>query len=332
MSGPEETETRKHGAMAELNFEVPESAAGQRLDAWLPEALDRAGETASRSAVQRWIKDGAVTVNGARVKARHTLAAGERIAARPPEPESAVPQPEAMDLSVLHEDEDLIVIDKPAGLVVHPGAGNRSGTLVNGLLHHCGGKLSRLADEDRPGIVHRLDKETSGCLVAAKSDRAYESLVAQFSGRETRKIYLAVVAGVPAAEQGRIENRIGRHPVQRQRMAVRPEPEGKEAVTEYRVIAGGAERGWSTLECRIFTGRTHQIRVHLKESLGCPILGDPIYGRRGKKRRSKPAPPEVSRLMLHACRLEFRHPGSGEEMEFEANVPAEFEGFVREEL
>ncbi|HRQ90549.1 MAG TPA: RluA family pseudouridine synthase, partial [Bacteroidia bacterium] len=230
--------------------------------------------------------------------------------------------PEAIALSILYEDEDIVVVDKPSGLVVHPAAGNADGTLVNALLHHCGGRLCPLAGEDRPGIVHRLDKETSGCLVAAKSELAYHSLVAQFSGRETGKEYLAVTCGIPRDPSGTIVTQIGRHPVNRQRMAVVQAPAGKEAVTDYRVIRSDPQAGWAALECVIHTGRTHQIRVHLKEVLGCPILGDTIYAQVSRQR------PKVARLLLHARKLSFRHPVTGETLRFAAPVPGEFREFV----
>ena len=302
-------------------IEVPPGGAGQRLDAFLPGALGRSGVDVSRSAAQGWIRDGHVTVNGRLVKGRHALSEGDRIAVTVPDPEPDELVPEDIPLAILHEDEDVILIDKPAGLVVHPGSGNAGGTLVNALLHHCGGQLSRLADPDRPGIVHRLDKDTSGVMVAAKSDRAYTSLVAQFSGRETVKFYTAVVAGIPAEETGRIENRIGRHPVQRQRMSVVEDPAGKPAVTEYAVEGLSEPESWARLDCRIFTGRTHQIRVHCAQSLRCPILVDPIYGRSSRQKV------KTGRLMLHARELGFHHPATGAQVRFISPEPAEFGAF-----
>jgi len=320
----------------ERQFTVGEGNAGLRLDQFLPRAMEAADEegpgladgagsvAASRSAVQGWIREGRVTVNGRAVKPRHSVAAGDRVAVSVPAPVSGELEAEAMDLSILYEDEDLVVVDKPPGLVVHPGSGNGSRTLVNGLLHHCGGRLCPLAGEDRPGVVHRLDKDTSGCLVAAKSERAYRSLVAQFSERRTGKEYLAVVAGVPTEPSGTLETRIGRHPVNRQKMAVLPPPAGKEAVTDYRIVRADPERRWAALSCVIRTGRTHQIRVHLKECLRCPILGDAIYGetRRGGI--------EAPRLMLHAWKLDFDHPESDRRMRFEAPVPEAFVAFLDE--
>lgn len=302
---------------------VPGEAAGERLDRFLPAALAGAGgPELSRAALQNWIRDGAVRVNGRTTQPRQSLAGGDWIEVTPPSTGSRAMEGEDIPLVVLFEDEDLIVVDKPPGLVVHPGAGNEGGTLVNALLHHCGGKLSRLADEDRPGIVHRLDKETSGCVVAAKTDQAYESLVAQFSGRETRKEYLAVTEGVPAEVEGHIVTRIGRHPVSRQRMAVLAPPAGKEAITDYRVLRSDPAGAWASLSCIIRTGRTHQIRVHLKEVLHCPILGDTIYAQ--VRRQRVP----VDRLLLHARRLGFRHPLTGATLSFEASVPEAFAPYV----
>ncbi len=310
-------------APAEFRVVVPPGSRGQRLDRFLPEALASAGWGISRAAAQERIKSGEATVNGRRAKPSHPVAAGDEVVVRiPPERPKEGPQPEEIALSILHEDEDLIVVDKPAGLVVHPAAGNPGGTLVNALLHHCGGRLCALAGEDRPGIVHRLDKETSGCLVAAKSEAAYRSLVAQFSGRETGKEYIAVTGGVPARDEGTIVTNIGRHPVNRQRMAVLEAPAGKEAITSYRVLRRDEAGDWATLQCVIRTGRTHQIRVHLKEVLRCPILGDTIYAQVSRQRV------EAERLMLHARSLAFRHPVSGAPLCFEAPLPEAFARFV----
>ncbi len=285
----------------------------------MPVLLAGEQETVSRSVIQSWIREGHVTLNGGKVKGKQTVAPGDSVQVSRPEEKPLELLAEEIPLEILFEDDDLIVINKPVGIVVHPGAGNTTGTLVNALLHHCKGRLSRLADEDRPGIVHRLDKDTSGCLVAAKSDRAYTSLVAQFSGRVTEKHYLAVVEGVPAIETGRIENQIGRHPVNRQKMSVRPKPEGKTAITEYDVIKEDSDRKWASVHCRILTGRTHQIRVHMKETLSCPILGDVIYAKVSRQKT------KVDRLMLHARSLSFAHPAdASQKIEIEAPLPESF--------
>jgi 23S rRNA pseudouridine1911/1915/1917 synthase len=303
-------------------FEVGPAEAGERLDRVLPARLRAGGIDVSRSLLQQWIRDGLVTVNGAAVKPRHSLVEGEKVDVAIPEKESREIAPEPIPLTILHEDEDIIVIDKAPGLVVHPGSGNPRGTLVNALLHHCEGGLCELAGEDRPGIVHRLDKDTSGCLVAAKSERAYRSLVEQFSRRETGKEYIAVTRGIPVEREGTIEARIGRNPGNRQKMAVIPASGGKEAITDYRVLRSDEEERWACLSCIIHTGRTHQIRVHLKECLRTPILGDEIYGNRSRETV------RASRLMLHAWKLSFRHPASGEVMRFEAQLPREFDSFL----
>ncbi len=307
----------------EVRIVASSDSRGMRLDQFLVGALARIGIERSRSAVQELIRSGAVILTAAGGKASYCISGGEEIVIRfPAEKVLGSPEPEAIPLSVLYEDEELIVVDKQPGLVVHPGAGNRDGTLVNALLYHCGGKLSTLAGEDRPGIVHRLDRETSGCLVAAKSDLAYQGLVAQFADRKTGKEYVAVVEGTPKNQQGCIVTQIGRHPVNRQRMAVLTPPAGKEAITDYQILRSDPEMGWSSLRCLIHTGRTHQIRVHCKEVLHCPILGDTIYAQSARQRV------KMSRLMLHARFLNFRHPLSGATLHFEAPMPAEFAVFL----
>ena len=307
---------------AEYRLVVPASASGERFDRYLPTALATAGCEISRAIVQELIKSGGALLGGRQVKPSHSVAAGDEVFVRIEPERSAQLLGEEIPLSILFEDDDLIVIDKAPGLVVHPGSGNPDGTLVNALLYHCRGKLCALAGEDRPGIVHRLDKETSGCLVAAKSEAAYHSLVAQFSGRETEKEYLAVTEGIPARDEGTIETNIGRHPVNRQKMAVVSAPAGKEAITDYRVLRFEARENWAALQCIIHTGRTHQIRVHLKEVLRCPILGDTIYAQVPRQKV------KVDRLMLHARHLAFKHPLTGERLHFEAPLPEAFRSFV----
>lgn len=305
------------------------SPGGERLDRFLAGHGELAAFGLSRARWQRAIRDGMILVDDRVCSPRHSLRGGELIcidtgqlsAAETPPP---APLPEAIALDILFEDDDLIVVNKPVGLVVHPGAGNLGGTLVNALLHHCDGKLATLGgrvDVERPGIVHRLDRDTSGCLVAAKTDPAQRSLVEQFAARHTTKIYRCVVAGRPVDPDGRIETRIARHPVHRQRMANTEGSAGKTAVTDYITVHGADDASWTHIECRLHTGRTHQIRVHMKESLRCPILGDPIYG--------KPArdPVKTGRLMLHAWQLGIHHPKTREAMSFEAPLPAEFERF-----
>ncbi|HQW29788.1 MAG TPA: RluA family pseudouridine synthase [Verrucomicrobiales bacterium] len=305
-----------------LALSVLSEDAGARLDLFLFRALQRIGFETSRSVLQELIKGGKVTVNGREVKPKTTVSLQDRIEVTFPEVVSGELLAQDISLSVLYEDDELIVIDKQPGLVVHPASGNLDGTLVNALLHHCHGKLCPLAGEDRPGIVHRLDKDTSGCLVAAKSELAYHSLVAQFSGRATGKEYLAVTDGIPASAEGTISNRIGRHAVHRQRMAVVAGPAGKEAITDFCIVRSDEMENWASVRCVIHTGRTHQIRVHLKECLRCPILGDPIYSQISKQRV------KVDRLMLHARCLSFKHPVSMELLKFEAPLPEIFLRFV----
>jgi len=285
---------------------------GTRLDAFLHSQLPEM----SRTRIQDLIKEGAALLNGAKAKPSTHLRPNDHISLTIPEAKPVEIVAQDIPLEVLFEDEHLIVINKPAGLVVHPAAGNPDGTLVNALLHHCK-NLSGIGGELRPGIVHRLDKETSGCLVAAKHDLAHTRLTEAFSTRALSKIYLAAVQGVPAADGGRIENLIGRHPVDRKRMAVVTSANvGKEAVTEWRRVA--IHEDCALIECRLLTGRTHQIRVHMRECLKTPILGDTIYA---QPQRQKPKMP---RLMLHAWKLAFTHPITGKELAFEAKAPEEF--------
>ena len=269
----------------------------------------------SRSRIEGLVKAGFVTVNGVLAeKAGQKVAASDAIDVTIPPPVPAVPEPEDIPLDVVYEDDDIVVVNKPAGLVVHPAPGHGAGTLVNALLHHCP-NLSGIGGVARPGIVHRLDQDTSGLIVVAKSQPAMDGLVKAFaSHRNVEKTYLAVCHGQPRLDAGRIENLIGRHPVDRKRMAI-VERNGKVAITNWRVRAAGVRT--SLLECRIETGRTHQIRVHLA-SLGCPIFGDRVYGKGALDRRLDPVP---ARQMLHAWRLALWHPVRNERMSFEAPVP-----------
>ncbi len=305
-----------------IELSVPGISSGLRLDRYLTDAVGEAGREVSRAVMQTWIKDGAVTVNGVAVKPRHTVLEGDRVIVEVPKSVASELLPEAIDLDVLYEDDDIIVVNKSHGLVVHPASGNMTGTLVNALLHHCQGNLCELAGDDRPGIVHRLDKDTSGCLVAAKSEQAYHSLVAQFSGRKTGKKYIAVTNGMPTSEAGTIETNIGRHPGNRQKMAVVEPPGGKDAITDFETLNFDEAGKWATLLCVIRTGRTHQIRVHLKECLHSPILGDPIYGHPKRQKI------QVGRLMLHARELSITHPVTKEKMTFESPLPDAFSPFV----
>lgn len=265
----------------------------------------------SRSRIQQLIRTGFVRLNAAITRPNEPVRTGDQIELRNPPMEKIETRPEAIPLEILFEDDDLIVINKPAGMTVHPGAGHREHTLVNALLHHCR-TLSGIGGKERPGIVHRLDKETSGCLVAAKNDVAHRELSKQFAERTVEKIYLALVAGKMRNETGVIEERIGRHPVHRQRMSA-SSSRGRPARTEYHVLRSSEQA--SLLECRLHSGRTHQIRVHLHH-LGHPVLGDKIYGSRLAK--------NFPRQMLHAWKLGFLHPHSGERKNFEAPLPDDF--------
>lgn len=291
---------------ARHEFVVERVETGVRLDHFL---AARAREI-SRSRLQALVRGGDVTVDGCAVTPSKKMRAGERVVLIVPPPTAATNAPEDIALEILFEDADLIVINKPAGLVVHPAAGHASGTLVNALLHHCGA-LSVIGGVERPGIVHRLDKETSGCLVAAKNDSAHQELARQFASRDVRKIYLAIAAGKFTKKSGLISAAIGRHRIHRQRMAVVPEEKGRAATTGWRVLADLA--AGSLVECTLHTGRTHQIRVHLKH-LGHPLLGDVIYGKRGG----------FSRQMLHAWKLGFSHPRDGKRLDFIAPIPPDF--------
>ena len=292
------------------NWTVDATDNGQRLDRFLVAACP----DFSRVRIQDFIRNGHVVVNKASAKPSWPLKEGDNVTLEIPVESVPVPlEAEEMPLRILFEDDVLLVIDKPAGLVVHPGAGNREGTLVNGLLHHCGG-ISVVGGEDRPGIVHRLDKETSGCLVVAKTELAHRDLSTKFAGREVDKTYLAVTDGIPRMPHGTIEAAIGRHPTHRQKMAV--VERGRDALTRYRVL--GKNLSQALVECHPKTGRTHQIRVHLKH-LGTPVAGDPQYGRRGREVRH----------LLHAWRLSFVHPSSGRRMSFEAPLASDFPEWAR---
>jgi len=295
---------------------IERSVPGDRLDSWLRSRLP----AVSRGAIQRLIEGGHVLVNGKTVKATHTPRAGERVEVRWPEPKPAVALPEDIPLDILHEDEILLVLNKPPGLVVHPASGHEDKTLVNALLHHCRGQLSGIGGVARPGIVHRLDKDTSGCMVVAKNDDAHLALSAQFASRKVQKIYHAIVCGEMAREKGEIRAAIARHSSHRKCMAV-DEEFGREAHTSYRVL----ERlNAATLaEALLHTGRTHQIRVHFK-FLGYPLVGDATYGHRQNQRLEELTGYSAPRQMLHAFFLGFIHPRTGRRMQFEAPLPEDF--------
>ena len=306
---------------------MPGDAAGLRLDRFL---AARAPDL-SRTRLQSLIETGRVLVDGRLRKASHRLRAGEvvRVDVPPPVPLALVPEP--IPLAIVHEDPALLVVDKPAGLVVHPGAGHATGTLVHALLAHCGPTLSGIGGVRRPGIVHRLDRGTSGLLVVAKTDRAHLALARQLKARTVERRYLALVHGAPPHAEGLIEAPIGRDPRDRLRMAVRPAGAGRTAVTRYRVLERFARPvPLTALAVRLGTGRTHQIRVHLA-FLGFPVVGDRTYRRRG----TPPLPPALAPrvaalggLALHAAVLGFTHPETGERLSFEAPPPPAFQALL----
>jgi 23S rRNA pseudouridine1911/1915/1917 synthase len=298
------------------SLKVQGSDAGARLDAWIVRQLPEL----SRARVQALMAEGAVRLGGRPARPSARLRGGEDVIVELPDPVAARPAPEDVSLTVIHEDTRLLVVDKPAGMTVHPGAGRLSGTLVNALLHHVR-DLSGVGGVLRPGIVHRLDRGTSGLMVVAKDDETHRALAAQFASREVEKEYLALVHGVPRARQGTIEAAIGRDPVHRRKMSVRA-PRGRSARSAYTVVE--ELDGAALLRVRIHTGRTHQIRVHLA-SLGHPVAGDATYGgtRPPSSRRpaSRAALEGLKRPALHAARLAFTHPGTGDRMRFESPLP-----------
>ncbi len=295
-------------------MEILVDANAERLDAFLAGRLP----DLSRSRIQTLIREQFILVNGNPAKPRDPVKTGARIQIALPEAVPLDAAPQDIPLDILFEDNDLVVLNKAPGMVVHPAPGNPDGTLVNALLHHCKGKLSGIGGVERPGIVHRLDKDTSGCLVVAKSDAAHQSLVTQFSERSTmEKLYLAVTTGIPKPEKDTVFTHIGRHPVNRQKMAVVNPPGGKAAITDYEILATDAATVTALVLCHLHTGRTHQIRVHMHHK-GAPLLGDPIYGKPVKN------PTLPDRLMLHAWRLRFDHPITGKRHAFESPIPPEF--------
>jgi 23S rRNA pseudouridine1911/1915/1917 synthase len=307
---------------------VTPAEAGRRID----QVLAACWCDLSRSRLQKLIAAGLVRAAGRPVRARDRAVAGMRLGVALPDAEPSLLRPEAIPLAIVYEDEHLLVVDKPPGLVVHPGAGVRTGTLVHALLHHAP-QIAAVGGAGRPGIVHRLDKDTSGLLIVAKTEACYLQLVAAIARREVARTYQALVWGVPRTSGGRVEAPVGRHPGDRQRMAVTAR--GKPAATRYRVLE---PFGWASyLECALESGRTHQIRVHLSH-IGHPVLADPVYG--GGRRRALNVAQGVRRLAdailavlprqaLHAARLEFDHPVTASRLRLEAPLPADFAAALR---
>lgn len=311
-------------------LEVPDTAEGTRLDRFLAEALPEF----SRTQIQRLIDAGQVELRRGRATARYRVRSGERIHLQVPPPKPAHLRPENIPLDIVYEDDALVVVNKPPGMVVHPAPGHDRGTLVNALLHHCQ-SLSGVGGEERPGIVHRLDKDTSGLLLVAKHDRSHRHLSEQLRHRTLSRRYLALVQGRPPTERGTIDAPIGRHPRHRQKMAV-VESNGRAARTHYQVLESW--RALSVLQLSLDTGRTHQIRVHLAH-IGRPIIGDPIYGTNMVRLPRHPALERQLRAFprqaLHARELQFEHPETGEAMTFAAPLPddlAELMARIRQAL
>ena len=290
----------------DTTFEVPAGCDGERLDLVLGQQLPGL----SRSAAQKLMDNGLVTCGGRAVKKNTRVSAGDLISVSLPEPEPAEARPENIPLDVVWEDGDIIVVNKPRGMVVHPAPGHTDGTLVNALLYHCGAELSGIGGVIRPGIVHRIDKDTSGLLVAAKNDAAHASLSAQLADRSLSRVYRAVVCGRLRDDEGTVDAPIGRHPTDRKRMTV-TEKNGRPAVTRYRVLARYS--GYTYVECRLETGRTHQIRVHMAH-IGHPLLGDTVYGRKKPEKG-------LDGQCLHAAELKLIHPSTGQPMSFSAPLP-----------
>lgn len=302
--------------MEEYNLVVELDDEGLRLDQFLSENLT----TQSRSYLQKLIRQGNVLVNEKVKKPSYDVKLGDRIFITLPEPVPLEVLPEPIPLDIIHEDTNLLVINKPAGLVVHPAAGHFSGTLVNALVHHCGKNLSGIGGVLRPGIVHRLDRDTSGCMVIAKDDITHNDLMRQFQERKVHKEYIALVSGWVKELRGRLSATIGRHPVHRKRMAVRFDT-GKEAITSYEVIERFEKA--TLLNLKLGTGRTHQVRVHMAH-MGHPVLGDEEYG----KKKSRLEGIEIPRQMLHAYKLGFTHPAKNEWMEFTSPIPQDIQDLL----
>ena len=287
---------------------------GQRIDSFLAMQL----EGVSRSAAARLLSEGAVTVNGRPAAKNYRLTGGETISVEIAEAVETELAPQEIPLDVVYEDDDVIVVNKPSGLVVHPAPGHPDGTLVNALLHHCGDSLSGIGGEKRPGIVHRIDRDTSGLIIAAKNDAAHLGLSAQLSDHTLARTYECIVVGSLREDSGTVNAPIGRHPADRKKMAVTMK-NSREAVTHWEVIA--RYPGFTHVRCRLETGRTHQIRVHMAH-IGHPILGDTVYG-------NKKAVPGLTGQCLHAVGLRFIHPRTGETVELSCPLPEEFEKQLR---
>ncbi len=295
-------------------FEITENEDGERIDKCLATLID----SLSRSYIQRLIKDEAVRVNGSPVKGSYRVKQEDQLEFELPEAVEPDIEPEDIPLDILYEDRDVIVVNKPKGMVVHPAAGHYSGTLVNALMYHCGKELSGINGCMRPGIVHRIDMDTTGSVIACKNDVAHNCIAEQLKEHSLTRRYVAICHGVLREDEGTIDRPIGRHPMERKKMAVN-ERNGKRAVTHYKVLQ--RFRDYTYIECRLETGRTHQIRVHMA-SIGHPLLGDEVYSNRK-------SPYKLQGQTLHAKILGFRHPSTGEYIETEAPLPEYFEHLLK---
>jgi 23S rRNA pseudouridine1911/1915/1917 synthase len=308
------------GGHQQIDVRLEPGHSGWRLD----RALAAAVPTLSRERLKALVRSGALQAqDGTAVRDPAAKVRGDecfRLAV--PDPEPAHNEPQEIPLNIVFEDEHLLVLDKPAGLVVHPAAGNLDGTLVNALLHHCGGSLSGIGGVARPGIVHRIDKDTSGLMVAAKSDVAHEGLSKQFAAHSIDRRYLAIVTGIPKAAQGTVDAPLARSSANRKKIAIAPEGRGKRAVTHWKRLEMLQDA--ALVECRLETGRTHQVRVHMA-SVGHPLLGDPVYGGSGKTHRELLKDKRFHRQALHAAVLGFTHPVSKNRLSFESRMPADMQ-------
>ncbi len=304
--------------MAEiLKTVATEADKDKRLDGFLAAAFD-----ISRSAAERLIGEGRVVLSFGEASKKYRMKGGEQVTLTLPEPAPAEAAPEDIPLDIIYEDNDIVVVNKPSGMVVHPAAGNETGTLVNALLHHCKGSLSGIGGVERPGIVHRIDKDTAGLLVVAKNDAAHVALSDQLKVHEVSRIYYAIALGNFKADSGTVNAPIGRHPGDRKRMAITKQPGvGREAITHYTVLKRFGQMTY--IRCQLETGRTHQIRVHMA-SLGHPLLGDPVYGGNGSRFEAKHRA-LIAGQCLFAGELSLTHPTTGERMTFHAPLPADFE-------
>ncbi len=331
--------TDPHPAFTSHTVVVPEDQLPTRIDRFLTDALD----DLSRSRLKILIEEGRLMLNGVPITDPSAkTCAGVSYILEIPAPRAAVPEPQNIPLNILYEDEHLIVLEKSVGMTVHPAVGNWSGTLVNALLHHCAGTLSGIGGVERPGIVHRLDKDTSGVMVVAKTDAAHQGLSKQFSAHTVERAYRAVVRGGPKPKTGRIETRLARSQHDRKKQAVVKNPmstHGRNAITDYETVRtfgqeANAPAGTpvaAVVECRLQTGRTHQIRVHLAH-IGCPLLGDPVYGKQRTFRRIINGAGEkledFNRQALHAAILGFKHPISGDDLRFETELPEDMQRLI----